>query len=93
MTSLPADILGLTDRGRIAEGQVADIAVFDAARIRETNSFEHPKSYAEGVRHVLVNGVAVIDDGEHTGARPGRVLRGRAFGQPPATPAITGGSN
>jgi N-acyl-D-amino-acid deacylase len=94
MTSLPADILGLTDRGRIAEGQVADIAVFDAARIRETNSFEQPKSYAEGVRHVLVNGVAVIDDGEHTGARPGRVLRGRGAGQPPAAPTTTtGGSN
>jgi N-acyl-D-amino-acid deacylase len=54
---------------------VADVAVFDPAAVRETNSFERPKSYAEGVRYVLVNGVLVIDGGEHTGARPGRVLR------------------
>lgn len=79
MTSLPASILGLTDRGRIAAGFAADIAVFDPARVRETNSFERPKSYAEGVPYVLVNGVLVVDRAEHTGARPGRVLRGRGF--------------
>jgi N-acyl-D-amino-acid deacylase len=76
MTSLPATILGLKDRGRLAEGFAADIAVFDPARVGETNSFEQPKSYAQGVPFVLVNGVVVIDKGEHTGARPGKALRG-----------------
>jgi len=75
MTSLPAQILGLTDRGRILEGLLADVVVFDAARVGETNSFEQPKSYAVGVPYVLVNGVVVIDKGQHTGAKPGRALR------------------
>jgi N-acyl-D-aspartate/D-glutamate deacylase len=79
MTSLPAQILGLQDRGHIKEGLAADIAVFDAARVRETNSFEQPKSYAEGVSYVLVNGVVVIDKGQHTGAKPGKALRGAGF--------------
>jgi N-acyl-D-aspartate/D-glutamate deacylase len=75
MTSLPAQILGLKDRGRIAEGAAADVVVFDPARVGETNSFEQPKSYAAGVPYVLVNGVVVIDKGQHTGARPGKPLR------------------
>jgi N-acyl-D-aspartate/D-glutamate deacylase len=79
MTSLPARILNLKDRGQLKEGFAADIAVFDPARVRETNSFERPKSYAEGVRYVLVNGVVVIDDGKHTGATPGRALRGPGY--------------
>src|SRR5690606_5504503 len=79
MTSLPAEILGLEDRGRLAEGFAADVVVFDPARVRETNSFDAPKSYAEGVPYVIVNGVVVIDNGEHTGARPGKALRGRGF--------------
>jgi N-acyl-D-amino-acid deacylase len=76
MTTLPAQILGLQDRGQIREGFAADIVIFDPAAVGETNSFEKPKSYAKGVRHVLVNGVFVIDNGEHTGARPGVALRG-----------------
>jgi N-acyl-D-amino-acid deacylase len=79
MTSLPARILNVRDRGQIKEGFAADIAIFDPARVRETNSFERPKSYAEGVRFVIVNGVAVIDDGQHTGATPGRALRGPGY--------------
>jgi N-acyl-D-amino-acid deacylase len=79
MTSLPAAILGLTDRGQVKEGFAADLVLFDAARVRETNSFEQPKSYAEGVTHVLVNGTLVIDNGQHTGAKPGKALRGRGF--------------
>jgi N-acyl-D-aspartate/D-glutamate deacylase len=79
MTSLPAEILGVRDRGQIREGFFADLALFDPARVGETNSFERPKSYAAGVRFVLVNGVVVIDRGEHTGARPGRVLYGRGY--------------
>ena len=88
MTSLPAQVLGLADRGQVREGFVADIAVFDPARIAETNSFENPKSYAIGIPYVLVNGTLVIDDGEHTGARPGRVLLGRGY--KPGTPASDG---
>jgi N-acyl-D-amino-acid deacylase len=76
MTSLPAQILGLKDRGQIKEGFSADVAIFDPAHVRETNSFEKPKSYADGVPYVVVNGVVVIDKGQHTGAKPGRALRG-----------------
>jgi N-acyl-D-aspartate/D-glutamate deacylase len=76
MTSLPAQILGLRDRGQLREGFAADIVVFDPAKVAETNSFEKPKSYATGVRHVLVNGVLVIDKGEHTGAKPGIAILG-----------------
>jgi N-acyl-D-aspartate/D-glutamate deacylase len=79
MTSLPAGILGLTDRGQLKPGQAADVVIFDPATVGETNSFEKPKSYAKGVPYVLVNGVVVIDNGEHTGAKPGKPLRGRGF--------------
>ena len=78
MTSLPAQILGLRDRGQIREGFAADIAIVDPNMVGETNSFEKPKSYAKGIPYVIVNGVVVIDKGEHTGARPGRALRSRA---------------
>src|SRR2546428_2854323 len=74
MTMLPAQILGLRDRGQLREGFAADMAVFDPAIVGETNSFERPKSYARGVEYVLVNGVVVIDRGVHTGARPGRAI-------------------
>src|SRR5687767_7995314 len=85
MTSLPASILGLTDRGQIKTGAAADVAIFDPATVGETNSFEKPKSYAKGVPYVLVNGVVVIEKGEHTGARPGKPLRGRGFKAKSAT--------
>jgi N-acyl-D-amino-acid deacylase len=77
MTGLPASILGLTDRGLLKTGYAADVAIFGPATVGETNSFERPKSYAKGVPYVLVNGVVVVDRGEHTGARPGKPLRGR----------------
>jgi N-acyl-D-amino-acid deacylase len=79
MTSLPASILGLADRGQLKAGAAADVVVFDPATVGETNSFERPKSYAKGVPYVLVNGVLVIDQGEHTGAKPGKPIRGRGF--------------
>jgi N-acyl-D-amino-acid deacylase len=78
MTSLPAQILGLRDRGQLREGFAADLVAFDPATVGPTNSFEQPKSYATGVRYTIVNGVIVIDGGTHTGARPGRALKGRA---------------
>jgi N-acyl-D-amino-acid deacylase len=88
MTSLPAQILGLADRGQIHRGFAADLAIFDPAKVRETNSFEHTKGYPEGIPYVLVNGVLVIDKGQHTGARPGQVVLGHGY---KATPASTSG--
>lgn len=79
MTSLPAQILGLQGRGLVREGFAADVALFDPQRVRETNSFEKPKSYAEGVPYVIVNGVLVVDQGKHTNARPGKPIYGRGF--------------
>jgi N-acyl-D-amino-acid deacylase len=74
-TSLPADQAGLTDRGRIARGKIADLVVFDAATVRDAATFDSPHRYPEGIVHVLVNGVFVVEDGAGTAARPGRVLR------------------
>jgi len=79
MTSLPAQILGLRDRGQIREGFAADVAIFDPATVGETNSFEKPKSYPAGIPYTIVNGVLVVDGGKHTGARPGRPLMGPGF--------------
>ncbi len=77
MTSLPAQIPGLRDRGQLREGFAADVVLFDPDILRFTNSFESPKSYPEGFPYVLVIGVLVINGGQHTGARPGRVIYGR----------------
>jgi len=78
MTQMPADRIGLSNRGRIEEGAFADLSVFDPDVITDTATFEDPHQYAEGVHHVFVNGRAVLLDGEMTGVRPGRVLRSRA---------------
>ncbi|HEY0113855.1 MAG TPA: D-aminoacylase [Allosphingosinicella sp.] len=76
LTSLPASNLGLVDRGALRPNYFADIAIFDPATIRDNATFEKPHQYATGVRHVFVNGVQVLRDGEHTGATPGRAVRG-----------------
>ena len=75
MTSMAADQIGLTDRGRIARGQKADVVVFDAARVKDQATYQQPRQYPIGIPYVLVNGVAVVENGRHTGARPGRALR------------------
>jgi dihydroorotase/N-acyl-D-amino-acid deacylase len=75
MSTLPADRLALRDRGRIREGAYADIAVLDREQVSDPADFGNPHQYATGARHVLVNGVLVLRDGEVTGARPGRALR------------------
>ena len=75
MTSMPADQLGLRDRGRLARGQKADLVVFDAAGVVDRASFTDPHQYPVGIEHVLVNGALVVEQGRPTGARPGRVLR------------------
>ena len=79
MTSLPAQILGLRDRGQLREGFAADVVLFDPVQVHNTNSFQRPKSYPEGIPYDLVNGVVVIDQGRHSGARPGRVLYGKGY--------------
>jgi N-acyl-D-amino-acid deacylase len=81
MSGFPAQILGLPDRGEIHTGFQADIVVFDPATVIDTATFEEPKSYPLGVPYVLVNGVVVVDGGEHTGARPGKALMGAGFGK------------
>jgi N-acyl-D-amino-acid deacylase len=82
MTSLPAQILGIRDRGQVREGFAADLVIFDPATVRETNTFEQPKSYPEGIPYTIVNGVVVVDKGRHTGARPGRPLFGHGYVRP-----------
>lgn len=76
LTSLPAENLRIRDRGQLRDGHFADIVVFDPANIQDHASYENPHQFATGVRHVFVNGVRVLSDGEHTGATPGRVVRG-----------------
>jgi N-acyl-D-amino-acid deacylase len=76
LTRLPASNWKLEGRGCIDPGCYADVVVFDPAVIDDRATFDDPQQYAVGVEHVLVNGVAVIRDGEHTGAKPGRVVRG-----------------
>jgi len=75
LSALPAENLGLKDRGRIATGMVADVVVFDPAKIQDHATFEKPHQYATGMVHVLVNGVPVLANGEHTGAKPGRFVK------------------
>jgi N-acyl-D-amino-acid deacylase len=77
-TSLPAQILGIRDRGLIREGQAADLVVFDPATVRDRATFENPHQYAEGIDFVIVNGKFAIEQGKLTGALAGQVLsRGR----------------
>ena len=76
LSGLPATNLGLDHRGFIKEGMFGDVVVFDPAAISDLATFEKPHQYAVGVKQVLVNGVQVIKDGEHTGAKPGRALWG-----------------
>ena len=76
MTSLPADIFGLSERGRIAVGSYADLVLFDPQKIIDTATYERPYSYPVGIDYVWVNGEAVVAAGAPTGALPGHVLRG-----------------
>jgi N-acyl-D-amino-acid deacylase len=76
LSHLPATNLGLADRGTLRAGAFADVVVFDPKTIADHATFENPHQYATGMRHVFVNGVAVLRDGEHTGALPGRALKG-----------------
>jgi N-acyl-D-aspartate/D-glutamate deacylase len=81
MTSLAAWRLGLTDRGRIAPGMMADLTLFDAANVTDKATFEDPFNLPEGIPYVFTNGVAVVDEGRITGNLPGKCLRFGATAQ------------
>lgn len=74
MTSLPAQIMGMRDRGQVREGMVADLAVLDLTRLTDKATFTNPHQYAEGVEWVLVGGTPVVARGAPTWALPGKVL-------------------
>jgi len=76
LTSLPAATLRVKERGQLTPGYLADVVVFDPKTIGDRATYAQPHQYSTGVRHVWVNGVQVLKDGEHTGAKPGRVVRG-----------------
>jgi len=78
-SALPAQRMRLTDRGVLKAGMWADVVVFDPATVRDLATFENPNQLSEGMEYVLVNGVAVIDQGKQTGALPGKVLRGAGY--------------
>jgi N-acyl-D-amino-acid deacylase len=75
MTSLPARHFRIADRGELRVGSAADLVVFDPAAVRDTATFDRPHAYPDGFRFVLVNGVVVMRDQAHTGARPGAIVR------------------
>jgi N-acyl-D-amino-acid deacylase len=79
LTSLPAATLNIPERGRLVPGHFADIAIFDPAKIADRATFENPHQYSVGMVHVIVNGVPVVSDGKHTGATPGRAVRGPGY--------------
>ena len=76
LSKLPATNLNLQKRGELKAGNYADLVIFDPATVRDKTTFAKPHQYAEGVIHVFVNGVQVLKDGEHTGAKPGRFVKG-----------------
>jgi len=84
LTSFPAANLGIQDRGLVRPGMMADLAIFDPATIADRATFEKPQQFAVGMRHVFVNGQPVLLNGEMTGARPGRAIRGPGTGRCPA---------
>jgi N-acyl-D-amino-acid deacylase len=83
LTSLPAITLRIKERGQLTPGYFADIVIFDPKSGADHATYERPHQYATGVRDVWVNGVQVLEDGEHTGRKPGRVVRGPGWKPPP----------
>jgi N-acyl-D-amino-acid deacylase len=84
MASLPANVFRLRERGLLREGNWADIVIFDPEKVRDKSEFNDPHHYPVGIPHVLVNGVPVIHNGEHTGATAGHALRHVADEKPAA---------
>lgn len=79
LTSLPASNLKIKKRGLLQVGYYADLAIFDAEKIADHATFENPHQYSTGMVHVFVNGTQVLENGEHTNARPGRIVRGPGY--------------
>jgi len=79
MSSAVAARLGIRDRGALREGLFADVVVFDETNIIDRATPEQPHQLSVGVKHVWVNGVQVLSDGRHTGAKPGRAIRGSGW--------------
>jgi N-acyl-D-amino-acid deacylase len=79
LSKLPATNLKIKSRGELKTGNYADIVIFDPAKITDKATFEKPHQYAEGMIHVFVNGVQVLKDGEHTGSRPGKFVKGPGY--------------
>jgi N-acyl-D-amino-acid deacylase len=82
LSALPAGNLKIQKRGLLKEGYFADVVVFDPQRIQDHATYEKPHQYATGMLHVFVNGTQVLRDGVHTGANPGRIVRGPGWSQP-----------
>jgi len=79
LTSLPAENLGISYRGLLEKDYFADVVIFNPNNVRDNATFEEPLQYAEGIENVIVNGVEVISDGEHTGEYPGRFIKGAGY--------------
>jgi N-acyl-D-amino-acid deacylase len=79
LSRLPASNLKLKNRGELRTGNYADIVIFDPARVKDNATFEKPHQYADGMIHVFVNGKQVLKNGEHTGATPGKFVKGPGY--------------
>ena len=79
LTSLPAENLGISYRGLLKKDYFADVVIFDPNNVRDNATFEEPLQYAEGIENVIVNGIEVISNGEHTGEYPGRFIKGAGY--------------
>jgi N-acyl-D-aspartate/D-glutamate deacylase len=79
MTSMNADKISIPDRGLLKEGYWADITVFDPNTVEDKATYVNPHQYAVGISYVVVNGQVVLDNGKHTGALPGKALRGPGY--------------
>ncbi len=83
LTKLPATNLKIQKRGELKVGNYADIVIFDPEKIQDHATFEQPHQFSTGIIHVFVNGVQVLKDGEHTGKKPGKFVKGPGYPQPP----------
>jgi dihydroorotase/N-acyl-D-amino-acid deacylase len=79
MTSMNAEKINITDRGLLKEGYWADVTIFDPDTVADKATFENPHQYPVGIPYVIVNGSVVLDNGKHTGAHPGKVIRGPGY--------------
>jgi N-acyl-D-aspartate/D-glutamate deacylase len=79
MTGWPSDRMRLANRGLIRDGQWADVTIFDYDKIQDRSTYDQPDVYPDGIDYVIVNGKIVVDQGKHTGAKPGVILYGPGY--------------